>query len=200
MNLTLLSGGGEGRLSFVRLAQTAFAFLLRHGFVMVNSDSTFVRFESPTVFINVSHGRLSYHVDAEIGRLVQGDIYSIYEVLSVMAPSEVARSQCQTTAADVLERCLTDIADVLDRCCQHLLSGDNSAFDRLQLGVAPIRAAVTLKAQFGATIDRADRAWEAKDIRQAQILYEEAEAGLDEMRSRRLKYLREHQSGTLFWS
>lgn len=194
MNLTLVSGGNKGRLSFVTRAQAAFALLLRFDFVMVKSDTTFVRFESPTVFINVLHGRLSYHVDAEIGRLAEGDTYSLYEVLSVMAPSEVNRSKYQTTDPDVLERCLKDIADVLDRCCQPLLSGESSAFDRLRSGVAPIRLVYTLDAQFGATISRADQAWEAKDIRQAQILYEEAEAGLDEMRRRRLEYLRKHHS------
>lgn len=192
MNPSLTLSVDEGRLSFVRSARAAFAFLLPYGFVMVSHDSTCVRFESPSVFINASHDRLSYHVDAEIGRLRKGDIYSLYEVLSVMSPNEVARSQCQTTDADVLALCLESIANILELYCQPLLAGDDLAFDKLRAGVAPIRAAATLEAQFGATIEKADRAWDSKDFGHARILYEQAEKGLDEARRRRLSYLRAH--------
>lgn len=55
------------------------------------------------------------------------------------------------------------------------------------------RRARTLQGQFGAVIDRADRAWESKDLNKVAALYEECEPGLDETRMRRLEYIRRHE-------
>ena len=192
MSLTLISGKNNGQLSFVALTKKAFEFLLKLDFVVTKTDTALVRYESSKVFINIFQERLSYHIDAEIGRIAEGDLYSLYETLSVMAPSEINCSKYQTTDPEVLERCLKDIADVFERYLKHLLLDENSVFDKLQAGVSRSRLAYTLKAQFGPIIDKADRAWEAKEMGQALSLYSEAEQGLDETRIKRLEYLRKH--------
>jgi hypothetical protein len=71
-----------------------------------------------------------------------------------------------------------------------VLAGDASAFATLASATAAARHAATLQAQYGAIIDEADRAWEAKDRDRAAALYETAEAALDDVRRRRLKYAR----------
>lgn len=181
--------GGAGRLGFVALVMKCFAFLLRLGFAAVRREDTLVRFESDTVFVNVYHGRSSYQVGLELGRIQEGDTYSLYEVLSAVAPGEIERARCQTMDPAVLERCLAAIADTVERECKTLLAGDAAAFEQLRLVTSPMRQAATIQAQFGAIIDRADRAWDAKDFGQAADLYERATPGLDETRTRRLQYL-----------
>lgn len=182
---------GQGRLGFITLALSAFAFLQRIGFEVVQREPSLVVFEDGNVFVNVYQGRSSYQVGLELGRLddARHHKYSLYEVLEALAPSEVEKAKCQTTDPAVLERCLSAIADVVERTCGPLLAGDAGAFEDLRIAVAPRRTEVTLRAEFGAILDRADQAWEAKDFRRARELYNQAAPALNEPRRRRLKYL-----------
>lgn len=179
----------QGRLGFIELALRAFTFLLRTGFSVVRREPTRLVFESDEVFVNVYHGRSSYQVGLEIGRLEDGDKYSLHEILAAVAPTEEERARCQTSDPEVLGRCLSSIADVVARTCGSLLAGDAGAFENLGAAVAPRRKAVTLDAEFGAILDRADQAWEAKELGRAQELYQKAMPALDETRRRRLTYL-----------
>jgi len=189
MSIDEMASSGRGRLGFIELALSAFAFLLRIGFEVVRREPTRLVFESPVVFVNVYHGRSSYQVGLEIGCREAGDKYSLHELLAAVAPSEVDRARCQTSDPEVLERCLSTIADIVERTCGSLLSGNADAFEELRAAVAPRRKAITLEAQFGAIVDRADQAWAAKDLGRAEELYQRAEPALDETRRRRLKYL-----------
>src|SRR5690242_10148131 len=114
MSLTVISGDGAGRLGFVDLVFKAFAFLLRLGFVVARRDGTFVRFEKDNVFVNVYHGRSSYQVGLELGRIHESDIYSLHELLSATAPAEVEQARCQTTDPETLGRCLSSIAATIE--------------------------------------------------------------------------------------
>lgn len=187
MNLT---SGDHGRLGFVDLALGAFSFLVGNGFRLVRQEEALVRFESSAVFVNVYHGRSSYQVGLELGRGEQGDIYSLHELLTAIAPEEVGLARCQTTDPLVLSRCLSDIAKVLQQRFHLLLVGDPASFASLREAVGPQRKAATLQAQYGATSARADQAWEARRLQLAERLYEAAEPALNEPQKRRLSYLR----------
>lgn len=193
MKLSVISGDGAGRLDFVDLVLSAFAFLPRLGFVVARREGTFVRFENDNVFVNVYHGRASYQVGLELGRIRESDIYSLHELLSATAPADTEQARCQTTDPQVLGRCLSSIAMTIQQRCDLLLKGDTDAFEKLDAAVAPGRRAVTLQAQFGAVIDRADKAWESKDFSKATALYERSQPALDETRMRRLEYLKKHE-------
>lgn len=56
-------------LRFAELVQKHFAFLEAQGFRRVRTEPTIVRFESPSLFINIYHGRSSFEIGAELGRL-----------------------------------------------------------------------------------------------------------------------------------
>jgi hypothetical protein len=88
---------------------------------------------------------------------------------------------------------LAAIAVILEQNGKALLTGEAGAFERLRSIVDPIRRAGLMQAQYGAIVDRADRAWEAKDLKEAARLYEEAKPALDVTRQRRLDYLRERK-------
>ncbi len=193
MSFPVIPGGGAGRLGFVDFVLEAFAFLLRLGFVIARREGTFVRFESDVVFINVYHGRSSYHVGLEVGRIRDGAMYSLHELLRAVAPGDIDRARYQATGPEVLARCLASIAETVEKNCGALLAGDPAAFERLRSAVSPLRQAATLQAQFGAIIDRGDRAWDSKDFNQAATLYEKGAPALDETRMRRLAYLRKRK-------
>jgi hypothetical protein len=184
---------GRGRLGFTSIVLKAFDFLLSTGFVAVRRDPTLVRFESDRVFVSVYHGEQSYHVGLELGRLEEDDIYSLHEVLSTVAPTERDRARYQASDTIVLERCVESIAEIVRLEAGPLLLGDSSAYSRLARLTSESRNKYTLQAQFGAIIDQADTAWEAKDFEQARRFYESAAPALDAGRSRRLDYLRRQE-------
>jgi hypothetical protein len=185
----------KGRIGFVDLVLNVFAFLANLKFRIVRRTATFVRFENNVVFINIYHGRSSYQVGLEIGRIGFSELYSFYEVLNCVAPDETDRARCQALTYDVLERCLTDIASILTQQCQNLLLGDDKAFQALRLTAFDLRKKATLQAQFGGKIDRADKAWEAKEYNKAAELYKAAEPALDKTRRKRLTYLNKKMLG-----
>lgn len=59
----------RAELRFSDLVLNYFKFLKTYGFLCAKSEQTFVRFESPPLFINVYHGRSSFELGAEFGRI-----------------------------------------------------------------------------------------------------------------------------------
>jgi hypothetical protein len=177
------------RAGFVGSAVEAFGFLGAYGFHLADQSLTHLRYESPSSFLTVYHGRSSYQVGLELGLLDRDEKFSLHELLSVFAPGEVELARFQTREPNALAEHLSRLAGVVAGSLEPLLQGDPSAFERLRSQVAVSRTAVTLRAQYGAVIDRADEAWEAKDMDLAESLYEKSRPALDGSRIRRLEYL-----------
>ena len=58
------------QLGFSLEVLSAFQFLTQdYGFKCVKNDVTFVRYESESTFVNIYHGRRSYELGVEIGKL-----------------------------------------------------------------------------------------------------------------------------------
>ena len=56
-------------LGFAESVQRHFKFLKLHGFQVVHYEPTFVRYESSLFFINLYHGRRSFEIGLELGRI-----------------------------------------------------------------------------------------------------------------------------------
>jgi hypothetical protein len=160
------------------------------GFSAVREESTLIRFESPSIFVNVYHGRASHAVGLELGRIHQGDMYSLHEVLAAVSPADADQARFQASDPGELERCLSKVASTIKEKCTALLTGDETAFAELHSIAAKIRQTATMQAQFGAILTTADKAWQNKDWSAALTLYERAELGLSDTQRRRLEYLR----------
>lgn len=183
-------GEAAGRERFAELALEAFAFLLGLGYVVVRREPMTVRLESSTVYINLYHGRSSYALGMEIGRLDRPEIYSLDEVLTTFAPRDVGKARFQAVDVPTLDRCLRSLAAVIERDCSELLQGDTTAFEMLSEVASGSRDRATQQAQFGAILAEADRAWMDHDRDRAAHLYEAAMPALDDMRRRRLAFVR----------
>jgi hypothetical protein len=180
----------HGRLRFAALAREAFSFLSEIGFEVVRAEPTLVRWEGHDVFVTCYHGRASYQVGLELGRLDREERFSLHEVLTAVAPQEVKKARYQAVEPAVLARCLNDIADTVRTHAAGLLAGERSAFESLQAATSAARRSATLWAQFGAVIDEADLAWQGGDRGRAADLYESAAPALDNARRRRVNYVR----------
>lgn len=95
------------RLCFAESVRRHFDFLEGHRLAVVAHTLTYVRYESARLFVNVYHGRRSFEIGLEIGRLSQDDQqpYPMSAIVAVMEPS-VSSSHLDyaaRTAADVDE-------------------------------------------------------------------------------------------------
>jgi len=61
-------GKDRPKLGFRESVLANFEFLNDYGLACVQSDATFVRFDSPKLYVNIYHGRGSYELNVEIGR------------------------------------------------------------------------------------------------------------------------------------
>lgn len=179
---------------FPDLALDAFAFLGDIGFRVVRREALLVRLASDAVSVTIYVGRSSFQVGLEVGRTDRPEIYSLHEVLMAFAPEDIAKARCQAVDYNVLVRCLSAIAKTIRACCRDLLEGDSEAFATLRETASGLRRATTLEAQYGATIDDADRAWRENARDTAAALYAEAEPALNETRRRRLAYMRRNRA------
>jgi hypothetical protein len=66
--ITFVPGKDRWKLGFKEAVLANFQFLQDYGLECAQSDVTFVRYDSPRIFVNVYHGRGSYELDVEIGR------------------------------------------------------------------------------------------------------------------------------------
>src|SRR5579872_581886 len=65
--ITFVPGKDRWKLGFKEAVLTNFQFLQDYGLECAQSDVTFVRYDSPKIFVNVYHGRGSYELNVEIG-------------------------------------------------------------------------------------------------------------------------------------
>jgi hypothetical protein len=62
-------GKHRSQLGFKDAVLSSFDFLRAYGLKPIKEEVTFVRYESNSVFVNVYHGRGSFEIGVEIGRL-----------------------------------------------------------------------------------------------------------------------------------
>ncbi len=180
-----------GRLGFVTFVLSALDFLVDRGFRVVRIEETLVRFESETVYIQIFHGRYSFTLGVELGRLsVADEIFTLADAVDALCPSRSKEAQFQASNKEALGRGVSIFADLIRDCCTEVLNADSEAFKRVDDLTSKERRAATLIAQYGATRDKAVRAWEEKDYPEAYRLYSEMHEALTIPEKRRLEYLR----------
>jgi hypothetical protein len=191
MIVKFTEGPDRHRLGFAEAVGREFAFLeATFGFHKVKHSATFVRYESERLFLNVFHGRGSYEIGVELGRLSNPEVhYRLASLVAGLAPGHRGPTVFQASSRQGVEGSVTEVALILRVHCAAALAGDAEALRLVEQAAKGESERATLSAQFGAILDRADQAWEAKDLRLAASLYEQARPALDETRSRRLDYL-----------
>lgn len=198
MITTFTTGAERSRLGFAEAVARWFSFLeSTFGFHQVKQDATFVRYESDVLFLNVFHGRGSYEIGVELGKLEKPEVhYRLPVLVAALAPGYTGSTVFQASSRSSVERCVAEVARTLEAYCGAALRGDAETFRVVEQEARAESERVTLQAQFGAIIDRADQAWDTKDLGRARELYRRAEAALDATRRRRLHYLTRREETT----
>lgn len=131
----------RSQLGFTRSARNAFRFLEDDfGFRLVAvEEPTFLRYESPTAFVNVFHSRGGYRIGAEIGRFVttrQGtrteDLVTLFEIVNAECDQEAAnRLGVPAESAAAVSVAVQDVARLLELYGRGLLLGDDRAYSAI---------------------------------------------------------------------
>jgi hypothetical protein len=201
---TTAPGDDRWRLGFAEAVETSFGFLARElGFRVVVAQSTFVRYESEQVFVNVFHGRGSYELGVEVGRWVEldGDVveekFSVGDVIALDHDgAAVGYRSYATTEKEPLGRFVAQLADWTQRFASRVLEGDDATFDHLRAQGARRSEEMMEGSKTTRLRATADEAWHKQDWGRVVDAYGEMVSDLRSVelkRSeiRRLRYAQE---------
>jgi len=191
------TGPERAQLGFKEAVLSSFSFLATYGLRPVHEEITFIRFESVVVFVNVYHGRASFELGVELGRLNNPDEkLSLYDVIA-WAGAENAEGFGQHVVFQVSNRkgvqeFVPKLAKLVQQYAVPFLRGDASAYQAAnelqsrrgneyikEVNLSPIRA-------------KAEAAWHSKDYAQVAKLYSSMREDLTPAEAARLSYAAKH--------
>src|SRR5258706_14107970 len=123
-------------LAFVEATRKAFAFLQLFGLRELSAETTIVRYASGRVYLNVYHGRSSYELGLEVGRLgtceqVPGYTMSVLLGAKSLEQGMVYRNRIAVTPEEVWNG-LFALASELKANGESVLSGEDGIFELLK--------------------------------------------------------------------
>jgi len=194
-------GKDRWKLGFKEAVLANFGFLHSHGFKMVTEDVTFARYESKAAFVNVYHGRGSYEIGVEIGRLDRSQKYGLGYIVSWAgkdawdAEGFGRSTMFQVSTMQGGENIVPKVARIAQKYGRPFLEDDTAFYDQLER--ANERA--SLKFQRDQMIiqirKEAEAAWTAKDFARVSALFQPVRDELTEIDRKKLEYA-EKQSGS----
>ncbi len=107
------------------------------GLEPISEDVTFVRYESDAVFVNVYHGRGSFEIGVEIGRLDRTEKYGLDYVVSLakLAWEEEGfgrGTMFQVSTREGVQNMVPKVAELVKKYGDAFLRGNPAFYDELQ--------------------------------------------------------------------
>lgn len=193
-------GEHRGQLGFKDAVLRQFEFLTTCGFRVIREDVTFVRYESALAFINVYHGRASYEVGVDVGRLDRPEQYGL-DYMVALAGKDAWDSEgfgrgtmFQVSSREGVRNIVPKVARLVRKYGDRFLSGDPAFYDECQR--ANKRAAVEYEQRQRLTRIREDAgaAWAAKELGRVIELLAPVRSELTEVERKRLSYAEKHSA------
>ncbi len=181
-------------LLFVGRVREAFSFLTSdYGFCIVATDSTFVRYESSLVFINVYYGRNSYELGVEIGRLDEtNNIDRSFQLVELVCLQDEKACQdfkaYQTTDVHVISKGLVLLATALRQFGRGALCGDIRVFETLHQVRKQSRHEFARELRVSEARAKAEAAWKIQDYATSAFFYSQLGDTLSNAEIRKLSY------------
>lgn len=192
-------GPNRAQLGFAEAVLSAFNFLTKeYGFHLVKADATFVRYESPHVFVNVYHGRASYELGFEIGRLIdmagQGEHpFSLAMVIELMgAQIETGYTLLQASSPERVKKYVPKLADLVKKYAASALKNDSNTFKLLAETRSRMSDEIHKDMKLKDTREDAEKAWREKNYSKLASLYESISEDLTPAESKKLDYAKKH--------
>lgn len=192
------------KLGFAETVLNAFDFLVKDfGFRCVNSEMTFVRYESPDVFVNVYHGRASYEIGVEIGLIKNpwGQNEPPFTIRDIVefnkAEAETGYTRVVTFSAndpELVRKFVNRLAGFVKRYAAPELGGDIIAFEQLRAFGMNEAAKYQKEQKISYAKREANSAWQQKNYALVIKLYEEIRDSLSPAEAKKLEYARKRHT------
>ena len=187
-------GPERAGLGFKDAVLSSFKFLSDLGLHLVEERLTFVRYESSDVFLNVYHGRASFELGVEIGRLKHPDeekltIHDIVAWVGAEKSEEFGQHvMFQVSSPEGVREFVPKLSRLVEKYGTPFLKGDATAY-RAALEARSLTAADYVKQMNLRDVHRkAEAAWHAKDYGQVVELYGPVRRDLTEVEAKKLAY------------
>ena len=179
-------------LNFAEAVEENFGFLSAHGFKRVQSEPTFVRFESKRVYVNVYHGRKSPELGLEIGPLAarpEETPYSMSEIIRLVEADKADEYRDYATHdADGVQEGVRRLATLFRRYVDAGVLDGAGLFDRLEKQRETWKRDFALEVNLGQARRKLESAWHAKDYAKVVELLEPFRADLASTELKKLEY------------
>ncbi|HEY0701198.1 MAG TPA: hypothetical protein VGD60_00380 [Candidatus Acidoferrales bacterium] len=192
-------GPNRAQLAFKEAVLAAFDFLRSYGLRPVKEEVTFVRYESGTVFVNVYHGRASYEIGVEAGRLDRtAEQYGLYQMVSLAGPAALDAEEFgqhvmfQVGTREGVQRFVPKVAALVKKYGSPFLRGDAVFYDEMAERSKRESLEYWKEQNLIQIQTRADAAWHAKDYARVIELYAPVRADLNEVETKKLAYSELH--------
>jgi hypothetical protein len=191
--LNKVPGPDRGRLGFREAVRTSFRFLNELGLRPVEEKETFVRYESSAVFVNVYHGRASFELGVEIGRLKDpNEKLTLYDIVAWAGAEEKEgfgqHVVFQVSSPEGIREFVPKLARLAEEYGTPFLKNEASAYhgalEARSRGSAEYAKQVNLRS----VRSKAQTAWHAKDHARVVELYGSMRNDLTEIEAKRMAY------------
>ncbi|MGO4882158.1 MAG: hypothetical protein ACLP59_15195 [Bryobacteraceae bacterium] len=197
------SGKDRWQLGFKDAALSSFEFLRTYGLKSVGEDVTLVRYESDAVFVNVYHGRGSFEIGVEIGRLDRPEKYGLDYIVSWAgkqaweAEGFGRGTMFQVSTLEGVQNIVPKVAQLVKKYGDPFLSGRPAFYDELQKANERASVAFEREQMLSRIRKEADAAWTAKDFPRVAELLQPVRSDLTEVESKRLAYAEKQIGSTV---
>jgi hypothetical protein len=183
----------RARLTFKDAALSSFRFLCDLAFRPVQEEDTFVRYESSLVFVNVYHGRASFELGVEIGRLAEaGEKLTLYDMVARTGAEEAEgfgqHVMFQVSTREGVQELVPKLAGLVQKYGPQFLNADANAYrealEARSRAAAEYEKQVPLRNLRG----KVETAWQAKDFARVIELSQAMRDDLTEVEAKRLAY------------
>jgi hypothetical protein len=185
------------QLGFTSEVLSTFHFLTQdYDFKCVKTDITFVRYESGSIFINIYHGRRSYELGVEIGKLekdpnAQEIGYTIGEIMDFAGVrKDLKFTFFQSSNRDQIKILVRKLAEYVKSYAGPILNGDLKILKKVQILQKEKSDAYIKEMNFRHIREMADVAWKQKDYVKFVGLYSPVEGDLTSVEAKKLEYAR----------
>jgi len=190
-------GPGREKLGFRESVLSNFQFLQDEGLRPVDQEVTLVRYQSAEVFLNVYHGRASFELGVEIGRMKEpAEKLTLYDIIA-WAGAEKAEGlgqhvMFQVSSRHGVQEFVPKLAALVRKYAMPLLRGDPDAYYAVTLLRSERSREFTQEIRLRGIRSKAEAAWHAKDYSQVVELYDPVREDLTEVEAKKLDYSEEH--------
>lgn len=186
-------GADRDKLGFAEAVLDHFGFLTEgYGFSCITREPTYVRYESPTVFVSVYHERASYEVGIEVGLLptpgAPARMASLAELTEYFGvdPSELMR--CQYTTFAGVEKYISQLSEFLRGHGRQVLEGNPTAFECMYGIGSRLAEEHRRDMELARARTKAASAWRSKDYAEVVKSFEPLREYLSPVELAKLEY------------